>query len=268
MTAAQVSTRTVDGPSGPLAVMVSGDPTPDGTIVLVHPINTAAVVWEQVSALLDRPTVALDLRGHGRSTLEGPFTVEGGYVEDVLAVLDALGLSGVHLAGGSLGGPISLALAALHPQRVRSVSTFGSTLGVGAPTEAIDAMVAELSEKGTAGYFADLVPQVVGTAYRAEPRVIEGMRVAAGTRPESVVAEILYAAFSADIRHLVGGVGVPVLAAAGTQDPTCPPEMTEEIAAATGTTAIVLDGVGHLPMLEVPERVAELIAGHVAEVEA
>ena len=38
--------------------------------------------------------------------------------------------------------------------------------------------------------------------------------------------------------------------------------MTAEIAAMTGGTIVTLAGVGHLPMVEVPERVAELINQH------
>ncbi|MCE0763292.1 alpha/beta hydrolase [Pseudonocardia kujensis] len=262
------ATRTVAGPAGPLSVTVTGEPAVEGTVVLVHPINSAALVWEYVSAALDRPTVALDLRGHGASTTDGPFTVEEGYVPDVLAVLDALGLQRVHLAGGSLGGSISLALAALHPDRVLSVATFGSTLGVDAPADAIMAMVTELEAKGTARYFADLVPDIVGARHRDEPRVVDGMRSAVGHRSGPLVGAILHGAFTADIRHLTARVQVPVLAATGTEDPTCPPAMTEEIAAATRTEPVFLDGLGHLPMLEDPVRVAELITAHVALAEA
>lgn len=263
-----LSRRTVPGPVGDLAVTVNGAlPGPGGIepVVLVHPINSAGLVWEPVMALLDRPSVALDLRGHGGSVLAGPYSVAG-YVEDVLAVLDALELPAVHLAGGSLGGSIALALAARCPERVRSVATFGSTLGTGVSDAVIAAMVDELVTKGTAGYFADLVPQVVGAAYRDEPRVLDAMREAAGTRPEPVVADILRGAFGADIRDLVGGVRAPVAAVGGTEDPTCPPAMTEEIGKATaaGTTTL-LDGVGHLPMLEVPARVAELITALITE---
>ncbi|MEU6700873.1 alpha/beta hydrolase [Pseudonocardia sp. NPDC046786] len=263
MSGVPTSVHTVDGPAGPLTVRVTGEPAADGTLVLVHPINTAGSVWEHVTAALDRPTVALDLRGHGTSTTAGPFSIEDGWLPDVVAVLDALGLRTVHLAGGSLGGSIALAAAALHPERVFGVATFGSTLGVGAPDEAIEAMVAELTAQGTAGYFAGLLPGIVGGAFRTEPRVVDGLAAAAGTRDEAVVAAILHGAFRADIRHLTGRVGVPVLAATGTEDPTCPPAMTAEIAAATGTEPVFLDGVGHLPMLEVPERVAALITEHV-----
>lgn len=252
------STRTVDGPAGPLAVDVYNGPLDDSAVVLVHPINTAASVWAPVAGLLDRPVVAFDLRGHGRSVPAGPYAIEGGWLDDLIAVLDALDLGSVHLAGGSLGGTIALAAAALHPDRVRSVTCFGSTLGVGVPAEAIEGMVTELEAKGTVKYFADLGPLVVGAAHRTDA-VLGGLAAAVGTRDTAVIAGILRGAFSADIRHLAGNVKVPVLATAGTEDPTCPPAMAEEIAAVCHGSMLELPGVGHLPMLEQPERVAALI---------
>ncbi|WP_406631419.1 alpha/beta fold hydrolase [Amycolatopsis sp. WGS_07] len=262
---------TVEGRTGKLSVLRTADDRSGTPLVLLHPINSAAVVWADVAARLDRPVVAPDLRGHGNSGQTGPFTVEEGYVPDVLAVLDALGLDEVHLAGGSLGGTISVALAALHPRRVRSVATFGSTLGTGVPDEAIAAMVRELEAAGTAGYFAGQVPEIVGRAHRDSARIQEVMAEAVGTRPTAVVAEILYGAFGADIRHLAGRVatsGIPVLAVAGTEDPTCPPAMSRELSEVTGGTAKVLDGTGHLPMLEEAGVVAELLREHLASAEA
>ncbi|WP_409180847.1 alpha/beta fold hydrolase [Amycolatopsis sp. VS8301801F10] len=260
----------VEGRTGPLSVLRTTGGRSGVPLVLLHPINSAAVVWEDVAARLDRPVVAPDLRGHGNSGQTGPFTVEEGYVPDVLAVLDALGLDEVHLAGGSLGGTISVALAAVRPKRVRSVATFGSTLGTGVPDEAIAEMVRELEAAGTAGYFAGQVPGIVGRKHRDSARIREVMAEAVGARPTAVVAEILYGAFGADIRHLAGNVaaaGIPVLAVAGTEDPTCPPAMSRELAEATGGTATELAGAGHLPMLEEADRVAGLLRRHLARAE-
>ncbi|GAA3238952.1 alpha/beta fold hydrolase [Dactylosporangium siamense] len=44
------------------------------------------------------------------------------YVEDALAVMDALGWGSAHIAGASMGSAICQMLAVLHPQRVRSVT--------------------------------------------------------------------------------------------------------------------------------------------------
>jgi pimeloyl-ACP methyl ester carboxylesterase len=257
----------IAGPAGTLAVRcfnasLQGDP-----VVLLHPINSAGIVWTEVAADLDRPVVTVDLRGHGNSVLTGPFSVEGGYVPDVLAVLDGLGLDRAHLGGGSLGGTISVALAALHPKRVLTVTTFGSTLGTGLAPSDIETMVASLRAMGTADYFAGLLPQIVGPAYRAWPKLQAVMAEAVGSRPETVVAEILRSAFSTDIRHLaanVAGTGLSVVAVAGDADPTCPPAMSLELAATTGGRSMTMVGVGHLPMLEQPAQTAEILRAHIA----
>lgn len=256
----------IEGPAGPLTVRRSDASQQGEPLVLLHPINSAGIVWSEVAAKLNRPVVAVDLRGHGNSVLTGPFTVEEGYVPDVLAVLDGLGLPRVHLGGGSLGGTISIALAAMHPERVLTVTTFGSTLGTGVTPSEVDAMIAELHAKGTAGYFADLVPQIVGPDYRASSKLQAVMAEAVGSRSETVVAEILRSAFTADIRHLgakVAASGISVVAVAGDEDPTCPPAMSRELAAATGGRSALLPGVGHLPMLEQPTQTAEILYAHI-----
>ncbi|MFG2043827.1 alpha/beta fold hydrolase [Dactylosporangium sp. NPDC048998] len=51
-------------------------------------------------------------------------------VDDGLAVMDALGWDNAHLCGASMGSGLALAAAVLHPQRVRTVTTFaGGPLG-------------------------------------------------------------------------------------------------------------------------------------------
>ncbi|WP_217898656.1 alpha/beta fold hydrolase [Haloechinothrix alba] len=252
------------GPAGRLAVAGSADFAEDDLVVLVHPINTSSRVWRAAAARLDRPVLALDLRGHGLSDQRGPFLIHD-YMADVLAVLDEFAVRKAHLVGGSLGGTISLALAATHRDRVASVTAFGSTLGTGVGENVIEQMVAQLNSVGCTSYFAELIPQVVGHDYRGTPVVREALD-AVGERPESVIAEILRGAFSADIRHLTSAVRCSTFAAAGDQDPTCPVEMSRELATATGGVSRVLPGLGHLPMLEAPELIAELVAEHLDRV--
>ena len=71
--------------------------------------------------------LALDLRGHGDSTL--PTVIEGrqGWLEfrdDLLALLAAACDAPVVLAGHSMGGTTSLLAAAAEPQRVRALALF------------------------------------------------------------------------------------------------------------------------------------------------
>jgi class 3 adenylate cyclase/pimeloyl-ACP methyl ester carboxylesterase len=68
----------------------------------------------------------LDKRGVGLSDrLPETPTLEDGAL-DTLAVLDAEGLDRVDLVGQSEGGPVAIAIAAQHPERVRSVVLMGA----------------------------------------------------------------------------------------------------------------------------------------------
>ncbi|MEV6332907.1 alpha/beta hydrolase [Streptomyces sp. NPDC051909] len=64
--------------------------------------------------------VALDQRGHGHSDRAADYSREG-YVADVGALLDHLGLGTVDLLGHSLGGVNAYRFAARHPGRVRAL---------------------------------------------------------------------------------------------------------------------------------------------------
>lgn len=62
--------------------------------------------------------VAPDLRGHGRSTYEAPWTFAT-HVDDLVETVDALGIEHADWVGHSFGGRLVLELAARRPERVR-----------------------------------------------------------------------------------------------------------------------------------------------------
>ncbi|MYU21788.1 alpha/beta fold hydrolase [Streptomyces sp. SID8352] len=66
-----------------------------------------------------RSTVTLDTRGTGDSGKpEGPYSI-GRFADDVVAVLDALGIARADVYGTSMGGRVAQSLAIRHPERVR-----------------------------------------------------------------------------------------------------------------------------------------------------
>jgi lipase len=76
----------------------------------------------------DRRTIAVDLRGHGRSTYDGPWSNQQ-HVTDLVDTLDALGLATVDLVTHSYGGVLALGLLAAVPDRVRSIVLLDPALG-------------------------------------------------------------------------------------------------------------------------------------------
>ena len=103
-------------------------------LVLVHGFGGDLNNWmfNHEALAAGRRVIALDLPGHGESTKQ----LERGDLDElssaVLALLDHLDIPAAHLVGHSMGGAVSLNLARLAPQRVRTLTLIGSAgLGEG-----------------------------------------------------------------------------------------------------------------------------------------
>ena len=96
-------------------------------VVLQHGNGRSSRFWYSWVPYLSRyyKVVRPDARGLGSSSagfdLERELTVEA-LVDDLAAILDGLGAQSVHFCGESMGGILGLALAALHPERVRTLT--------------------------------------------------------------------------------------------------------------------------------------------------
>ncbi|CCQ14057.1 Alpha/beta hydrolase fold protein [Rhodococcus sp. AW25M09] len=106
---------------GTLAVEeLSGTSEP---VLVVHGVSSQRALWTRLHAgAPDLTLVAPDLRGRGDSVdVAGPSSMAQ-HAQDLVAVLDHLGLDRVHVYGMSMGGFVSVELAARYPDRVRSLT--------------------------------------------------------------------------------------------------------------------------------------------------
>src|SRR5512140_3650095 len=104
---------------------VYGERTDPLPLLLSHGFAASARMWDaNVDALCgERTVITWDMRGHARSDAPADpaqYGVEQS-VEDMLMLLDLLEVRSAVLAGMSLGGYLSLAFHARHPQRVAAL---------------------------------------------------------------------------------------------------------------------------------------------------
>ena len=99
--------------------VVSAD-TP--TVVAIHGITSAHTAWPMIVARLPGlRVVAPDLRGRGRSNgLPGPYGMAQ-HAADVVQAMDHLGVGRATVVGHSMGGFVTVVLAAAHPERLAGV---------------------------------------------------------------------------------------------------------------------------------------------------
>lgn len=277
-----VERRSAQGKAGELSYLSWLGPQNRTPILFLHPVNTAGAIWSLVAEALlaqepgyGRVAVAVDYRAHGRSEAGGPF-FPADYAEDALAVLDACGIERAHVVSGSIGGAVAAELAAAAPERVASIAAFGATLGLFWDMDALAEMEQSLRALGVREWFVQHGGGILGPASRTDAgsRLTELATLGRdGDRDLDTVVELTLTTFGlADGRPAADTVigraeRLPARVFVGTHDPTCPPAMARDLAAALGGDLRILDDIGHLPMLEDPAGTAAGIREFHAEVE-
>lgn len=263
---------------GQLHVVERGSGTP---LVLLHGVTLSAVVWHyQLIDLADRfRVIAVDHRGHGLS-LAG----EGGYgagrlAADLAGALDALDLTGAIIVGHSMGGMVTQRFAVDFPEvlskRVRGLVLLSTTAHTGArvpgweriirATAPVTQRALKLGSKVSASLFSptDLGFALtrIGFGKNPSPTHVDLNRLVVAAHSSLVLAELWAGLTEFDIREDLSYVDLPVLVIGGTHDNLTPLFHLKEIARSIpGAELKVIDGGGHMLMLERRHELADLIA--------
>lgn len=114
-----------------------GDDRPE-TVILINGLGSQMTRWpvafcEKLAAKGYR-AIRFDNRDVGLSTwLDGRTYVLKDMADDVIAVLDAAGVTKAHVAGVSMGGMITQKVAITHPERVLSITSIMSAPAANPP---------------------------------------------------------------------------------------------------------------------------------------
>jgi pimeloyl-ACP methyl ester carboxylesterase len=139
---------------------------PGQPVVFMHAATGSSRVWEyQIPAITGAGYrfIAYDRRGWGRSVIDPAGVQPGTAADDLLALMDHLGVDRFHLLGTAAGGFGAFDFALSFPQRLRSLVVANSIGGVQ------DEDFLELGRRIRPPQFAALPPEVreLGPAYRA-----------------------------------------------------------------------------------------------------
>ena len=233
-------------------------------VVLSNSLGATRGMWDpQVPALAERyRVVAYDTRGHGDSpSPAGPWSLDD-LVDDVVALLDRLGVQRAHVAGLSLGGMTALRLAAREPARVDRLVAL-ATSAKPDPQGFLDRAAAARSG-GTAPLASTVVSRWLTPGYAAEhPDLVarlEAMIAGADDEGYALCCEVVAAV---DLREDLGRITAPTLVVSGAEDPALPPPHQQAIAEGIAGASLVSVSPGaHLPNLEQPLEVTGALLGH------
>lgn len=96
-------------------------------IVMIHGLGSSQNYWMPVISQLASKyrCVALDSYGAGRSKSKGERVTLEALAEDVVGLMDSLGIKKAVIAGHSMGGTITCIVASKHPERVAGIVPVG-----------------------------------------------------------------------------------------------------------------------------------------------
>ena len=242
-------------------------PEDGAPVVFANSLGTDYRLWDAVLPLLPAGLrfIRYDKRGHGLSECPRPPYSMGALVTDLERLLDHLELRDVVLVGCSIGGMIAQGLAVKRLDQVRAMvlSNTGAKIG----TQAMWADRIAAVEAGGIEALADtILERWFSDAFRATPE-LKAWRAMLTRQPRDGYLGCSAAIAGTDFYTTTASLGLPTLGIAGSEDGSTPPDLVRETTALVkGSRFELIRGAGHLPMVEAPERYAEILASFLKDV--
>ena len=249
-------------------------------VFFLHPTPLNHAYWLPVIARLSHHrSVALDLRGHGGSELEGISANQalpvGGFVpgvadltlgrmaEDVLALMNHLNIEKADFVGCSIGGYLMLELWRRAPERMKKLGFVCSK----AQSDTADgrekrkATIQRIETEGVEAVLDGQVKSLTGeSSQKKNPMLFSAMRAMAKMNAKTAAAVQAGLALRIDSVVTIATIGCPLLAIAGEEDTICTAAEMEAFKGAPGGCEFhLLPHTGHFSACEQPERVSELL---------
>ncbi|MGI9253243.1 MAG: 2-succinyl-6-hydroxy-2,4-cyclohexadiene-1-carboxylate synthase, partial [Thermomicrobiales bacterium] len=212
------------------------------------------------------PVVAPDLLGHGESDapLDPARYEAAAQVDDLAALLDALGIERAAVLGYSMGARLALAFAAACPERVTWLALESGGPGIAveqdrAARRASDGALAARIEREGVRAFVDEWERLPIFATQARLPVDARERLRRQrlrNRPEGLAGSLrgFGQGMQPDLHTALPGLAMPVLLLAGSVDGKYAALAREMAGGIPGAQAVIIDEAGHTPHLEQPER--------------
>jgi pimeloyl-ACP methyl ester carboxylesterase len=257
---------------GDVELCVEGIGSPDDPALLLIGGNSGSMDWwdDELCARLaagGRYVVRYDSRDTGRSTqwpAGKPGYTGADLVDDVLRVLDGLGIDAAHVLGISSGGAIAQQVGVEHPERVRTLTLIATSLG--GPASVAWEDLPPSSEAVQASFAQPAADPDWTDREAVVEHIVSGQRVFAGTLPvdEDRLAAVVRRHFDRTpdmaaswknhwiaesgppIRAGIASITAPTLVLHGTADPLFPYGHGEALAKEIpGARLVPLPGMGH-----------------------
>lgn len=237
-------------------------------VLLIHGFSADSSNWVRFANELEGDFffIVPDLPGHGDTTrnLDLDYTMDA-QAARLLVLMDALEIKNFHVAGNSMGGAISLAIAQQAPDRVLSLGLVNSA-GLTRQTEEFKNILANSDSNPLIPHKPEQFQTTLKWAME-EPPYIPGffIDIMGQKKAENAeVAEKVWGDLQRDPgmalegKNLLPKIQTPTLVLWGREDRLLGLDNVDAfLAELPQSRAVILDGIGHAPMVEAPGKSAD-----------
>jgi pimeloyl-ACP methyl ester carboxylesterase len=233
------------------------------TLLFMNFWGGSTETWKQVTAKLKNSfrCITYDHRGWGQS--EKP---EIGYsikslAKDAISLIEALNLNEYIIVGHSMGGKVAQYIAAQKPVGLRKLILVAPSPSFPTimPTEMHEVMKGAYLSLASINATIDQVFKASDIKPEIRTQLVKDLQ----SHNESSRLGWPMIALIEDVSKGVDSIEVPTLIIVGENDIVDSPErlLVEVKAIINGSEMVLIEGAGHLSMLQQPEKVAQLIRG-------
>ncbi len=236
-------------------------------ILLLHGHSLDRRMWDTQWRPLSRHyhVVRMDFRGYGRSS-EQREDLQMTHADDVLTVMDSLGLAKAHVVGLSMGAFVAGDLLAMHPERLLSCTMASggirSTPGPSTPMDSAESAkrdheIAALKEKGVEQMKREWTEQLISSGgsqrERMRPALTQMINDWSAWQPLHKEVRLFYAREAWQRLQERGTVSVPTLFLRGESDLKGKTFSPREAKHLSNSRIVVLPDCGHMMNMERPK---------------
>lgn len=244
-----------------------GSPEDKPLLVFANSLGTDFRIWRDVIVRLagDFAILTYDKRGHGLSGVGlTPYTMND-HAADLIGLLELIGADRAVFCGLSVGGMIAQAVYGMKPELVRGLILCDTAHKIGT----FESWTARI-ETVEAGGIETIADKILATWFTPEFRRpgnpdYDGYRNMLVRQPRDGYVATCAALRDADLTEIAKAIAVPTVCVVGDQDGSTPPALMAEFARLIPNSNFeLIRDAGHIPCVEQPEILAEIIRAFVA----
>lgn len=231
-------------------------------VILIHGAGGTHLHWPpEIRRLPEQRIFAIDLPGHGKSEGVGKQSIQE-YAQVVFDFMDEKYLPSATIVGHSMGSAIAMTMALTTPDRVLALGLIGS----GGRLRVAPSILENASSEAT---FPLAIKMIHDSAFgpSANPR----LRELAAQRMSEIRPTVLHGDFIAcnefDVIEELPMINIPTLIVCGKEDKMTPLRYSQLLGESiSNAELVVIDGAGHMVMLEEPHQVADALVNFFSKI--